>query len=238
MVDRNYSIDVAGERLDVRLVRSPRARRITLTFQHADRTLRLTLPHRTAIREGLDFVATRRPVVADWLKSVPRPVHLVEGETLLWRGHEHLIVHDLALGRRVMAYRDPETDQRQLIVGGPADRLPQRLYRWMLSEARIDILKRVESVVLAHHIQVAQVRVGDAKTRWGSCSSSKRVSFNWRIIMAPAEVRTYVVAHELAHLKHMNHSAAFWREVERLGGDLSQRRWLQLHGPRLHSVRV
>jgi predicted metal-dependent hydrolase len=85
--------------------------------------------------------------------------------------------------------------------------------------------------------KVAAVTVRDTTSRWGSCTRTGRLSFSWRLILAPEPVLTYVVAHEVAHLKYMDHSPAFWRTVKWLlpdGGMDSAREWLRSHGAVLH----
>jgi predicted metal-dependent hydrolase len=77
--------------------------------------------------------------------------------------------------------------------------------------------------------------VRDPKGRWGSCSHRGRLSFSWRLILAPEWVLDYVIAHEVAHLVEMNHGPRFWRLVERLYPDsLRPREWLRRNGTRLH----
>ena len=87
--------------------------------------------------------------------------------------------------------------------------------------------------------EVTHISVRDTTSRWGSCTRSGRLSFSWRLILAPRPVLDYVVAHEVAHLKHMNHGAAFWQTVAGLlpeGGDQpgSAREWLRRNGVVLH----
>jgi len=82
------------------------------------------------------------------------------------------------------------------------------------------------------------VSVGDASTRWGSCSSTGRIRYSWRLILAPAEARRYVVAHEVAHLKELNHGPAFKRIERELYGDevAAAKALLRSVGPRLRRL--
>ncbi len=85
---------------------------------------------------------------------------------------------------------------------------------------------------LNHHPHKVMVR--DTKSRWGSCSTKKNLSFSWRLIMAPPDILHYVVAHEMAHLVEMNHSADFWKIVDQLDPDWRKsRRWLKSEGNEL-----
>ena len=80
-----------------------------------------------------------------------------------------------------------------------------------------------------------KITLRDTTSRWGSCSSQGNINYSWRLIMAPPDVLNYVVAHEVAHLAEMNHSAQFWAVVERLYPDYAEQRvWLRKHGEDLH----
>lgn len=84
-----------------------------------------------------------------------------------------------------------------------------------------------------------KVRISKARTRWGSCSSNGNIALNWRLVMAPPEILDYIIVHELAHLKHPNHSRAFWTEVARILPDYKARKqWLRQYGAWLTLERI
>lgn len=84
------------------------------------------------------------------------------------------------------------------------------------------------------NLEYNRIFIRSQKTRWGSCSRLKNLSFNWRLVMAPIEVIDYLIVHEMAHIEEMNHSASFWRLVEKACPDYkAHRRWLKEHGPAL-----
>lgn len=102
---------------------------------------------------------------------------------------------------------------------------------WYRKQARKVLSERVEFFARQHGMKAGKIRISSARTRWGSCSSKKTLSFTWRLVMAPKEVIDYVVVHELCHLKEMNHSKAFWAQVEAILPDYkSRRKWLKNHG--------
>lgn len=230
MVDSSHLVSVGNESVPVRVMRSSRARNISLSLVRGERALRMTLPKRTPLQEGFSFIESKNRLLARWFLELPKPQTLEVGTTLLWRGSERMICHDTALGRQVC-----ETAE-SLSVGGPPELVMLRLKRWMLNEASVDITRTAEHIAATFNLKIKQLRFGDPKSRWGSCSSDGRIGFSWRLIMAPDGVRHYVVAHELAHLSQMNHSPRFWREVVRLGGDLAYRDWLKVYGRNLHRL--
>jgi predicted metal-dependent hydrolase len=117
----------------------------------------------------------------------------------------------------------------------PADYLE----KWLRKYAARVLPNRVKAFAAAFGYEVQAVSVRNQSTRWGSCSGHKRISINWRLVFAPINVLDYVVVHELAHLKHMNHSAQFWDEVARMMPDYAEhRKWLKLNGDSLALAKV
>jgi predicted metal-dependent hydrolase len=111
------------------------------------------------------------------------------------------------------------------------------------SAARIDARELVSALAAeeAEQLDVAyrRIRIGGQRTLWGSCSPGRTLSFNWRLVLAPAEVLDYVVVHELCHLRVPNHSRRFWELVEwRRPHWREQRDWLREHGPELLAFRA
>lgn len=106
---------------------------------------------------------------------------------------------------------------------------------WYKAAARELLSQRVRWFARVFGLTYRKIRISSARTRWGSCSTSGTLSFNWRLVMAPPEVVDYVVVHELAHLRQPNHSPAFWDEVAKMMPDYALHRdWLKKNGRRLH----
>lgn len=127
----------------------------------------------------------------------------------------------------------------RLMVAGGAGYEGRRLADWLKAEARRDLSERV-----AHHARNLEcspkrVNVRDQSTRWGSCSTTGALSFSWRLIFAPAHVLDYVAAHEVAHLREMNHGPRFWRLVRQTMPRMQEARcWLKRWGAELHRFRA
>ena len=108
------------------------------------------------------------------------------------------------------------------------------LANWYEKQAKIWIMRRVHFYAPVVNESFHRVTLKNQKKRWGSCSSARNLNFNWRLVMAPLEILDYVVVHELCHLKQMNHSEAFWAEVEKVLPDYKARKkWLDENGNRL-----
>jgi predicted metal-dependent hydrolase len=106
----------------------------------------------------------------------------------------------------------------ELLVGGPAESLPRAVERWLRERAREALSAETARVAALAGVTVTAVSIGDPASRWGSCSSSGAIRYSWRLILAPPQALRFVVAHEVAHRLHMDHSAAFKRAEERLFG--------------------
>ena len=125
----------------------------------------------------------------------------------------------------------------EINVTGDIKYLSRRLSDWLKKQAQI----RIKTLVYQKAKQIkrvpSRITIRDTRTRWGSCSSKGRLSFSWRLIFAPPEILDYVVAHEVAHLVHMNHSSKFWNTVDRLTENAkSGRAWLNGNGSALQRI--
>ena len=220
---------VDGRSVPVELRRSARARRMTLRADAVHGCVRLTLPPRGSTREALAFLSAHenwlRVRIARWPAATP----FAPGVDIPFDGGTLTIER----GARRGVIRDGD----RLIVGGDAEALPGRVTRWLKAAALADLTARTQALAAAHGLAVAAVGIRDPAARWGSCSSSGRIAYSWRLILAPPAVRASVVAHEVAHLVHHNHGAEFWNYTKMLGGDPTpHRRWLASHGAALHWV--
>jgi hypothetical protein len=125
----------------------------------------------------------------------------------------------IGFGSETLRVSDPAADLRPAI----------ERHLWRLSARELPA--RVLELAAVHQFTIRRVTVRNQRSRWGSCSRKATISLNWRLIQAPAFVSDYIILHELAHLKEMNHSRRFWREVARLCCDFARaEKWLKAHG--------
>lgn len=134
------------------------------------------------------------------------------GTSILFRGKEcQLQLEETGAGRALVRF-DTESVRAKEAHGD----LRECIERHLWSMAAAELPRRVSELAMLHGVEVRRVTVRNQSSRWGSCSRRGTISLNWRLIQAPAEVRDYIILHELAHLKEMNHSPRFWQEVKRL----------------------
>ncbi len=222
----HIEIDLDGRMVRVELHRRKSARHYTLSLSRDGTAVRLSLPLRASLASGLAFVQEKKTLVRKWLEEAPAPTALCPGSLIALHGVPHQIVWQADLPRTVFV------EENIINVGGPENLARARVLRWLKAEALADLSRLTREIAAAHDIAVTKISVNNAAARWGSCSSDGSINFTWRLILVPPAARHYVVCHELAHRRHMNHSPAFWREVLRLGGDLSQRAWFKTRAAR------
>ena len=214
----------------------------------------VTVPARAARSKGeaerlaLSFVAEREAWLRRHLERQARQRAdleaqgpLQDGGTLMFRGEPHRlrIVRDTSK-RRTVVTREGAADGDELVVragAGERRELPAILEAWLRTRARSAIEREIERHAEALAVQPAAVTVRDTRTRWGSCSRARRLSFSWRLILAPPEALETVVVHELAHLRVFGHGPQFWELVATRRPDHRRwRRWLREHSMELHGA--
>ena len=213
------SDSIAGVPLDVRV--NPRARRMTLRFDDRRGALRLTVPPRTSRRAALTWAAGQRTWVETQLARQPAPLPLEPGATIPLEGVDVRLVWDEGMSRIVAR------GETTLSCGGPLASFPSRIEAWLKRLARDTLSRETAEVAARAEVTISAVSIGDADSRWGSCSAAGAIRYSWRMILAPPEARRFVVAHEVAHRVHMNHGAEFKRlETTLFGGPVAPARLL------------
>ena len=221
-----------GRELPLEVRRNPRALYVSLRVDAASDHPVLILPRGVPLSEGLAFARAKRDWLALRYAALPPKVPFADGALILVEGQPHLVRH--RRGWRGTVRRALGASGRVLEVGGQEEHLPRRLADWFKAEARRLIARAVADKALEIGRWPTRITLRDTSSRWGSCSPEGRLSFSWRLVMAPAHVLDYVVAHEVAHLVHLNHGRAFWKLVEALAKNQpGARSWLQQHGSAL-----
>ncbi len=225
---------IDGQIVVVPVRHSARARRMILRMDAARGGPVLTLPAGSSLAAARRFLDSHSGWLASRLARLPQARPFSDGNIFPLRGEACRIVH--RAGRGLIRLED-FSKERQVIVPGAAAHLPRRLTDWLRSEARADLADAASNHAAATGAEISALRIGDAKSRWGSCTQRGVLSFSWRLILAPPSVLDYLAAHEVAHLAEMNHGPAFWRLVARLDPDFENARAsLKRHGLGLHAI--
>ena len=213
------------------VVRHRGARRMTLRVTSSG--VRLTIPPRTPAAQVDAFLRSSREWVGEQRALLsPPPPPLADGDRLAFLdGALDLVVGTLSRGRP-RARREGGALLVAAPAGEPVDALVERWYR---REARDVLLERSRALAARLDAHLVDVTVRDPRSRWGSCSRAGRLSYSWRLLLAPESVLDYVVAHEVCHLRRHDHSPAFWALVKEVCPDAdAARRWLRAHGSALY----
>ena len=210
----------------------PQARRLRLRLDPDKRRLLLTCPPRSNRKAAIDWAVGQRPWVESELAKLPPGNPFAPGESIPFEGVETRLDWVPDQSRLV------RHDGGRLVCGGPRDGFERRILSWLKRRARDRLSSETAAVAALAGVAIKSVGIGDASSRWGSCSVSGAIRYNWRLILAPPEVCRWVVAHEVEHRIHMNHGPAFKAlEAELFDGDVaSARSTLRLVGPRLKRV--
>jgi len=234
---RRELLRIDGEPVSVTIRHNPRARRLIIKVHPTTGEVTVVAPSKRALDHALDFARSEQDWIKRRLASVPRIVEIALGATILFLGKEHQVTP----GAKGVApvWVEEENGTRFIRVGGRAEHAPRRLLDFFKREARGTLAARTVELAAKIGQRPARISVRDTQSRWGSCSTERSLSYSWRLILAPPFVLDYVVAHEVAHMRHMNHGPRFWKLVRELSpeSDTAQD-WLGRNGPLLHRYAV
>jgi predicted metal-dependent hydrolase len=224
----------AGQSFQVALKRRPTAKRITLRVSNATGEVVLTIPERTDIGMAQRFADGHGHWIATRLAKVPARVLFQPGALVPLRGVPHRVVQRPDARGTTQAGRDEDGAPILTVTGDPSH-LSRRIRDFLEAEARRDFAAAVLHHTAQLGVKAKRITVRDTKSRWGSCSASGALSFSWRLIMAPPFVLDYLAAHEVAHLRELNHSPRFWRLVHQICDRTDEAEaWLKAYGSALH----
>jgi len=220
----------SGEKIPVRIVTRRGIRNITLRPKTSPvREIHISKPWLTRDAAALNFLESKRRWVERIFSRAPTRVQLWPGDEIEFLGRRVVLIHDPSRHSNLL-----DMPHGRMIVGGGADMFERRVRDVIKRE----FLSAVRAMIRTapRELWPARIALRDTTTRWGSCSTTGTMSFSWRLAFAPVDVMRYVVMHELAHMRHMDHSPAFWATVGQLYGFGVERakRWLTKNGAQLH----
>ncbi len=224
-------IELNGETVPIIVTRRKRAKRLTLRLAPDGSEVRISLPTWAHGNEAIAFAHARAQWLAGVHASIPRRAAPDAGEEVLYRARP------LTITWQAQAPRRPAVRGAQLVLGGSRESLASRIRAWLEREGLALFEADMAEYCAAAGLDPVPVALSRAQRRWGSCSDMRRIRINWRLVQAPDFVRRSVVAHEVAHLVHFDHSPAFHALLGRIfEDDIGEAdRWLKQNGRSLYA---
>lgn len=218
----------SGEEIPVVITTRRGLRNITLRPRVVPRReIHISKPWLVSENAAIKFLVSKQKWVECTFQKCPAKVRLKPGDNIEFLGRVVELVY-------VPGMRSNRFDDDKLLIGGVPEMFEQRVRDVVKAEFLIELKKMIRAA--PREFWPRRIALRDTTSRWGSCSSTGTMSFSWRLAFAPVDVMRYVVMHELAHTKHMDHSAEFWATVRELYGFGVERakRWLTQNGGTLH----
>lgn len=235
--ERHRTILLDGRELAYTLRESSRARRLRLLIQ-PEGGLEVVVPQGTArarieavLREKAGWIDATLARLAHEAATIPTLAPLTHGQALPFAGRQLRLALPLAAPGRHPHARLTDETLTLTVADGRQATIRATLEAWYRAQARAVFAERIAHCNAAYGFTFGRVSIKEQKSRWGSCSRAGNLNFNWRLLLAPLPVLDYVVYHELAHLKELNHSPRFWRLVAHVCPEYeTHRAWLRHYG--------
>ena len=225
-------IECEGQVHRIAVKRVATARRFTLRVRNARGDVVLTLPPHGSAAAARAFAIRHAGWISEKLGALEPGIAFTPGAAVPFRGRVHTIEHRPGLRRRAWIEGD---EPPVLCVSGLLAAVSETVATFFRHEARSDLAEATHRHALSVGRPVRGLTLRDTRSRWGSCTARGTLNFSWRLVLAPPHVLDYLAAHEVCHLVHMNHGAAFWALLERLAPRTAEaERWLKQNGARLH----
>lgn len=214
----------------VKLVRCATAKRVALRVDAARSRICLVVPKRTSEKFAWEFADNNRAWIRQCLEELEQPVPFEDGAVIPIFGQPRtlrIIRHD----KRVTEFNLTQTAlEVRTSREDPSRNIRDYLYRLCMET----IVPMAHEKAARIGKKIVHIRLRDTRQRWGSCATNTRMMFCWRLVFAPMIVVDYIVGHEVAHLKHMDHSPKFWAQCDALTEDMHYgRKWLAANGDKL-----
>ena len=233
--DTIYYLDIDDEHIPYTVVRDDKSKRIRIKAD-IEKGFVLSLPNRARVNDALQFIQSQTEWIRRQWKRIEKKRQqftqlsqpLLERSTIKYLGRDYQVVIDV--GER---HWPPVVIEDDVIVVRcvKAELAEGILERWYRRQAKAVISGAIELYKGHMGVNYESLSIKDQKTRWGSCSSKGNLNFSWRLILAPKYALDYVVVHELAHLREMNHSEKFWKIVGTYYSEYQKaERWLKENG--------
>ena len=226
-----HSVNIDGRQIPLIVRRHPRARRMILRINVLGEGAIVTIPSNASASDAFELIRSKSYWLLNQMNKIGERIYFGDGVQIPFQGVQHVVRHCEE------EYETVWIKNGEIYISGEVEYLSRRLGEWLKRQAHIIIIPLVQKKAKKINKTVSRITIRDTFTRWGSCSVKGGLSFSWRLIMAPPEILDYVVAHEVSHLAHMDHSPRFWGTVEILSEHVKKgRSWLKNNGSALHRI--
>ena len=218
--------------MDIKVVPSRSSRRLTLKIDEKERVPVLSIPRFCSQKQAVKFVNEHLDWIVKSLNKLPEVKYFADGVSFFLFGQEVTVEHHPEARRGVWI------EENKLCVSGASEFIHRRVKDYIKKRAQDEFY--IRSLALAQKIgqKLTGVSIKDTSSRWGSCSTLHHINYSWRIALAPDFVIDYLMAHEVSHLAHPDHSDAFWACVASLCPEWSNGRiWLKRYGKTLYAYK-
>lgn len=231
LTGKTFDLEKAFD-FDLRVMSSFKYKRLTLRIDSKNAQAVLTMPKLYSKKKAYEFVLSKQDWIIEHLAKIPKTKDFENNENISLFGKNVTIKHLDNSNKATYLENDI------LYVGGDIVFLHRRVKDYIKKTAKKEFFTLSQDLAKTIGYKVENVQIKDTKSRWGSCSSLNNINYSWRIALAPECVIKYLIAHEVAHLKHKDHSYAFWKCVKGLYQDASiGKKWLKVNGSKLFVYR-
>jgi len=221
-------IELGEPPIPVALRRSARARRLSLRVSRVDGSVSLSLPRFASEREARVFLSEKESWIRKHLARAPSRQRARFGSTVPYMGEDCPIIEG---SKRRAQFREGAFE-----LSSPEETLGPRLQAFLKLDAGERLRAASDHYAALLGVSYTKLSLRDTRSRWGSCTTDGALMYSWRLAMAPHAVLDYVAAHEVAHLREMNHSSRFWSLVADVCPDyVAHKDWLKRHGDKLQA---
>ena len=218
--------------MDIKVVQSRSGRKLTLKIDEKERVPVLSVPRFCSRRQAINFVTEHTDWIIKSLNKLPEIKYFAAGESFSLFGQEVTVEHHPEARRGVWL------EENKLCVSGETEFIHRRVKDYIKKRAQEEFYVRTKELADKLGCDLSGVSIKDTTSRWGSCSSLHHINYSWRIALAPDFVIDYLMAHEVSHLKHPDHSDEFWACVASLCPEWSRGRiWLKRYGKTLYAYK-
>lgn len=216
--------------MDIKVIHSQKVGKLILKIDTKERIPVLSVPRFCSQRRAVKFVNENMDWILKSLANLPEIKKFSDGETISLFGKQLKITH------RPQERGGVWQEDNLLCVSGAPEFMHRRIRDYIRRQAKDEFYIRSKKLAQQLKCRINDVVIKDTKSRWGSCSSLNNINYSWRIALAPDYVIDYLMAHEVAHLKHQDHSDAFWATVAKLCPEWSRgNSWLRRFGKTLYA---